>query len=173
LEGKPDKITDTNFTRLEQLCAKLGFEEVAAKFAEFRRSMGLNVTENLDVHGRIAALDGRAEQHDRGSAAFQDKIMQLVTDLWLLAGEVSSLQSDAVRMQLLFGEICPLKPQIAVTLPDSVVEQFSTELCKLRRAVSTLKSQITAMPRIAAPNHPALPPPDRSSHNSSSPSYRT
>jgi hypothetical protein len=105
LEGEAVKITDTHFTEYESLCEELRFSECAAKFAEFRCSIGFSGTRNADAYGRIAALQGKTEQ--RGA---QDKFMQFVTDVGSIAEEVSALQFDAMRTQVLSREISDHKP---------------------------------------------------------------
>jgi hypothetical protein len=95
LEGKEVEITDTNFPGLQRLCEEFGFWAFAVKLSEFRRSMGFQEAADADARGRIAALEERAEQHDRDIAVLQDKFMRLSTDFVRLAGEVSALRSAA------------------------------------------------------------------------------
>jgi hypothetical protein len=64
LEGKVVDITDTNFTGLQRLCEEFGFLEFAAKLSEFRPSMGFQEAADADARGRIAALEGKAKQHN-------------------------------------------------------------------------------------------------------------
>jgi hypothetical protein len=95
LEGKEVEITDTNFTWLQRLYKKFDFSEFAAKLSEFRRSMGFQEAEDADARGRIAALEERAEQHNRAIAVLQDNFKRLSTDFVRLAREVSALRSAA------------------------------------------------------------------------------
>jgi hypothetical protein len=65
LKGNAVTIRDTEIAGFQQLCSEFGFEELAAKLSEFQWSMRFKETENADARGRIAALDEKAEEHDR------------------------------------------------------------------------------------------------------------
>jgi hypothetical protein len=80
LEGNPIKITDTNFTGLEQLSREFGFSEIAGKLSEFRPLMDFKEPEDANARGRIAALEKKANQRSQDIAVLQDKITQLSTD---------------------------------------------------------------------------------------------
>jgi hypothetical protein len=77
------------------LCEEFGFSEFAAKLSEFRRLIGFQEAEDADARGRIAALEERAEQHNRDIAVLPDKFKKLSTDFVRLAGEVSALRFAA------------------------------------------------------------------------------
>jgi signal transduction histidine kinase len=114
LDGNAIKITDTNFTDLDQLCDEFGFTELATKLSEFRPSMDFQEaeTEDVDARGRIAALKEKANQHSHVIAILEDKVTQLSTDFRRLVGEISSLRSAAVGIQTLSEEISVLNTQI-------------------------------------------------------------
>jgi hypothetical protein len=95
LDGNAIKITDTNFTELDELCNEFGFTELATKLSEFCPSMDSKEaeTEDADARGRIAVLEEKSNQHSHGSAILEDKVTQLSTDLRPFVGEISSLRS--------------------------------------------------------------------------------
>jgi predicted RNase H-like nuclease (RuvC/YqgF family) len=98
LEGNAIDITDTNFTELKQLCEEFGFSEIAAQLSEFHPSMDFkeaNETEDANEHKRIAALDEKANQHNRDVEMLRHKVTQLSTDFEHLVGEVSALLMKA------------------------------------------------------------------------------
>jgi hypothetical protein len=92
------KITDTNYTELERLCEEFGFSELAAKLSEFRPSMDFKETEDVDAHGRIVALEEKANQHSHGIAMLEDKVIQLSTDFGRFRGGISALRSAAMSL---------------------------------------------------------------------------
>jgi hypothetical protein len=104
------------------LCEEFGFSEFSAKLSEFRPSTGFQEPADADSRGRIAALEERAEQHDRDIAVLQDKFKRLSTDFGRLAGEVSALRSAAAGTQSLSGGGSALQTQTAAmrSTPPSV-----------------------------------------------------
>jgi hypothetical protein len=81
-DGKPSKITDTNFTELDRLCKEFGFSELAAKLSDFHPSIDFKKeeTEDADARGRIAPLEETANQHSHVISMLEDKVIQLSTD---------------------------------------------------------------------------------------------
>jgi hypothetical protein len=93
-EGNAINITDRNFRELHQLCQEFGSSEVTAKLSEFCPSMDFKEGEGkAETCERIAALQEKANQHDRDLVVLQSKVTQLPTDFDRLVGEVSALQS--------------------------------------------------------------------------------
>jgi hypothetical protein len=68
------KITDTNYTELEQFCEDFGFMELAAKLSEFRPLMDFKESEDADARGRIAVLEEDSNQHSHVIAILEDKV---------------------------------------------------------------------------------------------------
>jgi hypothetical protein len=56
MKGKVIKTTNGNFTKLQRLCEKFGFDEFAAKLSTFPPSKELRETEDANARERIAAL---------------------------------------------------------------------------------------------------------------------
>jgi uncharacterized coiled-coil protein SlyX len=135
LEGNTIEITSANFSGLTQLCEEFGFERLRGKLSEFPLRPG-TAAEEAEARMRIAALEEKAEQHNRAIAMLKDQFVQLLADIGQLAGGMGAL-SD---------EISAEQSQIGADL--------SAEFGELRREVLALKVKVGA---IAAP--PAARPP--------------
>jgi hypothetical protein len=111
LEGNAINITDTNYTKLQQLCEEFGFSELAAKLSAFHLSMNFkeSESEDADARGRIAALEEKVSQHSHVIAILQDKVTQLSTDFGCLVGEVSALRSTSASIKILSETVSTLK----------------------------------------------------------------
>jgi hypothetical protein len=133
LERKTVKITDTNFTGLQRLCEEFGFGEFAAKLSEFRASMGFKGAEDAGAGGRIAALEEKAQRHDRAIALLQDKFTQLSRDFGRLAGEVSALRSASAGIAGMppAAEPSPQKPP-APSFDSRVISGFPEIFAEFR-----------------------------------------
>jgi hypothetical protein len=126
LEGKEVEITDTNFTGLQRLCEEFGFSEFAAKLSEFRRSKGFQEAADADARGRIAALEERAERHNRDIAALRGEFKRLSTDFVRLAGKsphcgLLPLRLPRLRLR---SQLSPLRNRRPVRSPARFADHF-------------------------------------------------
>jgi CII-binding regulator of phage lambda lysogenization HflD len=92
---------------------------------------------------------------------FAGQSHRALDSFWDLVGEISALESAAVGIQTLLAEVSALKTEIGQKLKlklklmlmlklklkqnDPVLEQLSTDCTELRKEVSTVRVEITAM----------------------------
>jgi hypothetical protein len=138
---------DQQFDRTSAVMLGVWFHRIYREACRVSRPLkSLKEAEDVDAHGRIAALEEKADQHDCAIAVLQSKLKQLSTDIGRLVGEVSTLRSAAMEMRTLSGDVSGLKEQIAAGLRERVVEQLSTKFDELREKVSILW-KFPAVPR--------------------------
>jgi uncharacterized coiled-coil protein SlyX len=133
VEGNAIEITSANFSGLAQLCEEFGFEELRAKLSESPPATE-TAAKDAEAQRRIAALEEKAEQHDRAIAILKDKFAQLLADIGRLAGGMRAL-SDEVSAQK---------------------TQITAEFAELRREISALKAKVAGFDSLIVSDSPAI-----------------
>jgi hypothetical protein len=127
LEDGAVEITNANLASLSLLCTEFGFAALTARLSEFRCSAAYaGKTADVEVLARIVALEERALERDRETAALQSELTRLSAAVDSLRAEleISEAQAQALR-----GDQARIESSIArlsvdvESLDDSCAEQ--------------------------------------------------